>query len=139
MYGGSGLHAFLSCFIHMLVASVTYSAETAPSCPQSILTDTSHIKWAFGLFCCDDFLVKPVNVGALLECLGRHLKVEWIYENQPHESSSIAPSEDEQPLHLPLKENLAELHQLADAFELNAICTLLTRFMNEDDSQDEEK
>jgi PAS domain S-box-containing protein len=30
---------------------------------------------------CDDFLTKPVDVGILLECLQKHLKLEWIYED----------------------------------------------------------
>jgi CheY-like chemotaxis protein len=38
----------------------------------------------------DDFLVKPIRLDDLLECLERHLKLQWIYTEgeQPPEDDS---------------------------------------------------
>jgi two-component system, sensor histidine kinase and response regulator len=63
---------------------------------------------------CDDFLSKPVQLEALLECLQRHLPLVWtrrpqgVIPSSPREQESINA-----PMHWPTREVLDELKRLA--------------------------
>ncbi len=39
---------------------------------------------------CDDFVTKPVQTDELLEKLGKHLKLDWIYEEEKPKSTTLA-------------------------------------------------
>lgn len=66
---------------------------------------------------CDDFLVKPVDIDELLEKLRIHLKLEWLYEDEPD------------GCHLKNDAHLVEQEQIIppSAEELTPLCELIRR------------
>jgi len=60
---------------------------------------------------CHDFLSKPVHLETLLDCLQRHLELEWIYEE----------NSDTQAFILPPPEKLAVLRELAEMSNITDI------------------
>ena len=61
---------------------------------------------------CNDYLAKPFRVEDLLDCIQRHLNLEWIYEELvPSQHSSVPPSST--ALVPPSEEELADLFRLA--------------------------
>ncbi|MEG3931327.1 AAA family ATPase [Microcoleus sp. T3_B1] len=75
---------------------------------------------------CNAFLLKPIRAEKLLECLGNHLGLEWIYEERTTFSSegifTDPPSQiQDQPLIAPPSEEVAVLFDLAMKGELLSI------------------
>ncbi|MCT7969229.1 AAA family ATPase [Laspinema sp. D1] len=84
---------------------------------------------------CNDFLLKPIRDDQLLSCLGSHLDLEWIYEEQAVGSaeSSLIPASI--PPHLseaiaPKAEELAILFDLAMKGELVTIQERVQRLVD---------
>ncbi|OAD19328.1 two-component hybrid sensor and regulator [Candidatus Thiomargarita nelsonii] len=59
---------------------------------------------------CHDFLSKPVHLETLLDCLQRHLKLEWIYEDKSDTQAFILPP----PEKLAVLRELAEMSNITD-------------------------
>lgn len=57
---------------------------------------------------CDAFLPKPVNLDKLLDLLGTHLKLRWIYAEPQEQTETVVA-----PLIAPHPEELVVLHELA--------------------------
>ncbi|MEG3987276.1 AAA family ATPase [Microcoleus sp. S28C3] len=75
---------------------------------------------------CNGFLLKPIRAEELLQCLGNHLGLEWIYEDQTTFSSednfTAPPSQiQDQELIAPPSEEVAVLFDLAMKGELFSI------------------
>lgn len=75
---------------------------------------------------CNAFLLKPIRAEELLECLGHHLNLEWIYEEQTpfisEEILSVPPSQIPlQEIIAPPSEEIAVLFDLAMKGELLTI------------------
>ena len=106
--------------------------------------------------CCADHLAKPVQVGELLDCIGRHLALEWVMESPqesagdplappPNGPSGIAPELRKRLLDLVERGNimavrkllaesaatgdglLDELRAAADRMDMRRVQTLLQR------------
>ena len=67
----------------------------------------------------DDFLSKPVQFDALLECLQRHLQIEWRYDSVPAAPAAL------QVIRFPSLQTLEQLRAAAFAGDLTGIETLL--------------
>jgi PAS domain S-box-containing protein len=84
---------------------------------------------------CDDFLSKPVQLDALLECLQRHLALAWIRrapaEIPPSHSSQEAI---EAPLHWPTSGALDELTQLATIGDLHGLLLAVDKLERTDEA-----
>ncbi len=66
---------------------------------------------------CDDFIAKPVRTDNLLECIGRHLELEWIYEKSKEKKPEVkAP-----PLIAPPEKELLNLLNLAKTGSITSI------------------
>ncbi len=62
----------------------------------------------------DAFLVKPIDIDVLLECVGSQLQLEWLYEEAPPEPSlTVGHAPDTPPVHC--------LHHLGALYELGRI------------------
>ncbi len=63
---------------------------------------------------CHDFLAKPIRIETLLHCLQRHLKLEWIYNDDVdgHHSTDDVDLV-EKPIIPPPQKEIAELYHLA--------------------------
>jgi PAS domain S-box-containing protein len=75
---------------------------------------------------CDDFLAKPIRTEALLDCLKKHLRLQWLYAPP---SSMGAPSNPDlfskkPPFALP-KETIKILRELAEIGDLYGIGTFI--------------
>jgi predicted ATPase/signal transduction histidine kinase/DNA-binding NarL/FixJ family response regulator/tRNA A-37 threonylcarbamoyl transferase component Bud32 len=86
---------------------------------------------------CNDFLIKPIRDEQLLSCLGNHLDLEWIYEEQAVESaeSSLSPAAIPPQLSeaiAPKAEELAILFDLAMKGELVTIQERVQRLTDGD-------
>ncbi len=66
----------------------------------------------------NDFLPKPVQVESLLELLSRHLKLEWVYEDNSQTASNTVLSSEIIP---PSDEVLRHLHSVAKKGDVYAI------------------
>lgn len=71
---------------------------------------------------CNEFLTNPVGITTLLDCLQRHLGLEWIYATTA-ESDSITPTS--KPLMTPPPEVLRRLISLANSGYVNDLEDLL--------------
>jgi CheY-like chemotaxis protein len=71
---------------------------------------------------CHDFLVKPVQLDELLECLCQHLKLEWVYEEDTAGNEPEKPQSSEAaPLIIPPQELLQELLEFAQGGYVSGI------------------
>jgi CheY-like chemotaxis protein len=61
--------------------------------------------------CCADHLAKPVQVGELFDCIGRHLALEWVRDAPPKTSMGPPAASADGPDRIPpaLRERLLEL------------------------------
>jgi PAS domain S-box-containing protein len=75
---------------------------------------------------CDDFLAKPVYMEGLLDCLKKHLRLEWLYAPS---SSMDTPSDCDLMFHKPQfalpQETIETLRELADIGDLYGIGTCI--------------
>jgi DNA-binding NarL/FixJ family response regulator len=71
---------------------------------------------------CDDFLAKPVKIADLLECLQRHLTLEWVYAAA---TPPDAASQTSEPPAIPPSDVLHQLVRLADSGYVNDLEDLL--------------
>ena len=60
---------------------------------------------------CDDFIPKPVRAEDLLEKVGVHLDLEWIYETET--GADLQPKPEERPLVAPPPEKILPLYEFA--------------------------
>jgi hypothetical protein len=68
---------------------------------------------------CNDFLAKPLLIEALLECLQRHLELEWIYKDTARTESKKQQAVETFPF--PPEDVLMDLLKLAKGGYINDI------------------
>ena len=78
---------------------------------------------------CDDFIPKPVRFEDLLEKVGIHLELEWLYEEEPAER----PAAEEIPLTYPPPEVLTPLFELARKGQIVAVREQIDRIEKSDE------
>jgi PAS domain S-box-containing protein len=84
---------------------------------------------------CDDFLSKPVQLDALLECLQRHLTLVWTRRPQGIFPSSSREQESiNAPMHWPTKEVLDELKRLAAIGDIRGLLSAAEKLERSDTS-----
>ncbi len=80
---------------------------------------------------CDDFLVKPMNLETLLNCLQRYANVKWIYEEQ-HAEQDLGIPPEQVPIVPPPQEELAALHRMAIIGDITRIKDFVEVFQDKD-------
>jgi len=70
---------------------------------------------------CNDFITKPVRLEYLLERLGKHLNLEWIYESPPVIDEVETPPDESNSLIIPPPETIHLLYQLAKKGDVKRI------------------
>ncbi len=61
---------------------------------------------------CDEFLAKPINANQLIDVIGTHLKLKWIYKETETAESAPEQAGAEGPLVAPPKEVLEALYEM---------------------------
>jgi len=89
----------------------------------SVLTPTRLNSFAAG---CDDFLPKPVSLVELLNCLQRHLSLEWLYsDTEQPETEKAHPPEASTSAVIPPQEILLKILQYAEGGDVTDLRDLL--------------
>jgi CheY-like chemotaxis protein len=81
---------------------------------------------------CDDFLAKPIQLEELLDCLGRHLGLEWIYEDTTGADLEKQAEYEEPPLVVPPQDVLTDLLEWAQGGYINDIRASVARIKASD-------
>ncbi len=77
---------------------------------------------------CNDFISKPVQISALLECIGSHLELDWIYE----EAEETEPEDEPLPLIAPPEDELQNLLKLSGTGSITNIGKWVARIRSND-------
>jgi len=82
---------------------------------------------------CNDFIVKPVKIDRLLECLQEHLKVEWLYDEVSETDFEKLQAKESLPLAFPPNADLKTLLRYAEISHITGIQQALESIKKLDD------